>query len=570
MEVKVIVQPVTETAEVRAPVSTGPFDAAPTNGSSFWDEKALKQTIADLEKRIPSREDEPTIHRNRYYYEGVQNTVSDEDHKMREAELEARRLFGEDADGTLSVPLGDMEKLLAESRKTLFRYDGPDYSKLVHPKKKLDVYEGKTVLNGAPFWPTKPLLVPLVGTYDEFRTHFSAFTMGLLEKVLGKLPLVAAGGSVLAALHQWPTAAGLEFPPETFIKECLHKNAWERLNKKVIAHQFDLSSNPTGLMATMSKVGLHKGCLRRICLVNAVQITMGLEGEAAGRHAGMLESFRHSDIDLFLITQDPNHAMRAIVELYGIIRASVPSHVKIPIMRTEHSVTFRLPWPYRNIQVVTRLYRSVQHVLLGFDLDCCCVAYDGRAIISLPRAERALRYRYNLVDVTRQSTSYEARLLKYAKRGFDVAIPGVPMEKVMEEMSTIFKTPDWKKNTKFTGLRLLIALFESLCRDNHVLQKFFRVRNGDYEQYIAKPVLNYIAMANYWRRSVTFAYGHDLAVVLNSNLAAITDHQLKSMIVCRGSVSPTIAFRIKNPHAQDRKDVELFTGSFHPVETPWY
>lgn len=46
-------------------------------------------------------------------------------------------------------------------------------------------------------------------------------------------------------------------------------------------------------------------------------------------------------------------------------------------------------------------------------------------MFALPRAQRALTKRYNLVDMTRRSLTYESRLYKYAKRGFAVAVPGL-------------------------------------------------------------------------------------------------------------------------------------------------
>lgn len=76
-------------------------------------------------------------------------------------------------------------------------------------------------------------------------------------------------------------------------------------------------------------------------------------------------------------------------------------------------------------QVILHLYGSVGELLMGFDLDACCVAYDGRSVLCLPRCARALRRGYNLcgVDASRLTPGFEARALKYALRGFAVAAP---------------------------------------------------------------------------------------------------------------------------------------------------
>ena len=35
-------------------------------------------------------------------------------------------------------------------------------------------------------------------------------------------------------------------------------------------------------------------------------------------------------------------------------------------------------FPYRNIQTVLRLYKSQSEILLGFDVDSCCVGFDEK------------------------------------------------------------------------------------------------------------------------------------------------------------------------------------------------
>eukprot|EP00961_Rhodomonas_salina_P081842 1100195-Rhodomonas_salina.1 len=40
-------------------------------------------------------------------------------------------------------------------------------------------------------------------------------------------------------------------------------------------------------------------------------------------------------------------------------------------------------------QLIVVHHTSVAALLLGFDVDCCCVAYDGRRLLGLPRGVRA-------------------------------------------------------------------------------------------------------------------------------------------------------------------------------------
>ncbi|PYH55938.1 uncharacterized protein BO96DRAFT_395048 [Aspergillus niger CBS 101883] len=87
----------------------------------------------------------------------------------------------------------------------------------------------------------------------------------------------------------------------------------------------------------------------------------------------------------------------------------------------ENTVTFIAPrWPFRHIQVVLRLYRSVTKILTGFDIDCACVAFDGRHVYTTPRGATAISTRTNTIDLARRSPSYEMRLFKYRKQNFEV------------------------------------------------------------------------------------------------------------------------------------------------------
>ena len=97
-------------------------------------------------------------------------------------------------------------------------------------------------------------------------------------------------------------------------------------------------------------------------------------------------------------------------------------------------------YPYRAVQIVLRLYRSPAEVMAGFDVDACCVAFDGNRVWANPRSIMALMTQSNTVDMTRRSPSYvsqallclprlhqhfsyEVRLAKYSARGFEVHVP---------------------------------------------------------------------------------------------------------------------------------------------------
>jgi hypothetical protein len=164
---------------------------------------------------------------------------------------------------------------------------------------------------------------------------------------------------------------------------------------------------------------------------------------------GNKKTFYSADVDMFLYGLDEEGAMK--VKMIGLIKkltfwqkikeiheVMLAKRKKTTCIRTSRTLTICSDYE-RHVQIVLRLYsipaevRSLLYcelnwqVLLGFDLDCVAVGFDGENVWALPRARRAFNYRYNITDPTRQTfrtTSYEYRLYKYSKRGFAIAVPG--------------------------------------------------------------------------------------------------------------------------------------------------
>ncbi|KAH8995817.1 hypothetical protein EDB86DRAFT_1066941 [Lactarius hatsudake] len=140
------------------------------------------------------------------------------------------------------------------------------------------------------------------------------------------------------------------------------------------------------------------------------------------------KAFPSSDVDLFLYGLTVEEAERKIVTIYEAVRDSVPWDVTC--VRTKHSVSIHSQYPYRNIQIVLRLYSSPAEVLTGFDVDAPCCAYDGDRVWANPRAIVSMMRQSNTVDTTRRSPSYEVRLTKYSYRGFEVYVPGLKRDEI--------------------------------------------------------------------------------------------------------------------------------------------
>lgn len=136
---------------------------------------------------------------------------------------------------------------------------------------------------------------------------------------------------------------------------------------------------------------------------------------------GMVSTSTDGDIDLFIVTKDLERAKAAVSRVLIQVRTRYPDSI---IIRSANAITIGGDSMTRPVQVILRLYNSIIHVISGFDVDSCCVAYDGEQFYCMPRYARAVSKGYNLVDPERQSQSYGLRLAKYINRGFYAAVPG--------------------------------------------------------------------------------------------------------------------------------------------------
>ena len=122
--------------------------------------------------------------------------------------------------------------------------------------------------------------------------------------------------------------------------------------------------------------------------------------------------------------EDANIKLNAILmDLRKTIKLEDGVTADVVFVRTPNTVTLCSSAPRRKIQIICRLYASVSDILNGFDIDCCCVGYDGQDVLLTPRAALAIRTKVNVVNLQIRGEAYENRLLKYAERAFAIGIP---------------------------------------------------------------------------------------------------------------------------------------------------
>lgn len=137
-------------------------------------------------------------------------------------------------------------------------------------------------------------------------------------------------------------------------------------------------------------------------------------GGAVARSLWALD--RPTDADLFFVGKcDPEEVLRRVLN-------EVDDKDNILISRNEFTVTMNVVSMdllyeekiVRKYQFVLRHYPSIGHVLGGFDIQAAAVAYSGGVFYATEFGEWSCINRIILIDTTRCSTTYYARLRKYA------------------------------------------------------------------------------------------------------------------------------------------------------------
>jgi hypothetical protein len=308
------------------------------------------------------------------------------------------------------------------------------------------------------------------------------------------------------------------------------------------AHGFDMEKLRTFAENALAwKTRANKVTLERLAqLMQALGFAQGHYAyNHVRKHDKVGKKFQASDIDLFLVTRDPTEAVTTITKLHERLVELTGSPVKI--YRSEHATTFIPAIPFRRVQVIQRLYYSPEHVLLGFDIDCCCVAYHNLQLIAMPNAVRALALGQNLVDTSRQSSTFETRLLKYAERGFAIAIPGFEAEtraaNIAHELCEMTSTVEFRGVDKVIATILSGVMKHEKVRVWNKLAKIPKSVNCDYDDFNAASHRN--------------------------------ETNVDTDVLFKHPTLGPITFVADNPHKQGRTDV-LFTGSFNPTESDWY
>lgn len=168
-----------------------------------------------------------------------------------------------------------------------------------------------------------------------------------------------------------------------------------------------------------------------------------------------------SDVDLFLYGLTEEEGLEKIKHIEAKVKDSILHEVTT--IRTKNAITIASQYPTRHVQIVLRLYDSISQIITGFDVDCACVAYDGKEVYGSPRALAAFSTQINTIDLTRRSPSYESRLSKYSHRGFEVHWPDLDRTRIDP---TIFERA-FRKTLGLARLLVLEKLPKTVDRERY-------------------------------------------------------------------------------------------------------
>ena len=241
------------------------------------------------------------------------------------------------------------------------------------------------MVTGAAGYPEgKPRVVTSI---DRFKSRLDTITLGVLSNVDWE-NLLLAGGGALACASQVPS--GVE------------TNAW--LHHTRAARDVDLFIH-----------GLEPEAAHRK-LAQVLQMIAQVRNDTV-----VIRSENAVTVRLLHATEPPR-----LQAQHSSQRASVLK----PVLQSEAAAP-----SFAAIQIILRCHESAEAVLQCFDIDACCIGYDGQNVLCLPRTKDALISGMNVTDMMQRSATYETRLLKYAARGFAVVVPELKRQCLAKELS---------------------------------------------------------------------------------------------------------------------------------------
>ena len=141
------------------------------------------------------------------------------------------------------------------------------------------------------------------------------------------------------------------------------------------------------------------------------------------------------DIDLFIYgIKDKNQANKRVEKIINYFNNNNNTWGVYSINISKNCISLLVGNYYGNkmrIDIVLRLYNTKSEILHGFDLGPAAIGWDGKEILFTTLSKFTYEYKTIIVDLSRRSTTFEKRLVKYVERtGFNIIFPDFNMDKI--------------------------------------------------------------------------------------------------------------------------------------------
>ncbi|KYQ89881.1 methionine adenosyltransferase regulatory beta subunit [Tieghemostelium lacteum] len=137
------------------------------------------------------------------------------------------------------------------------------------------------------------------------------------------------------------------------------------------------------------------------------------------RYHGESSQYMKSDIDLFFISDNLEHCNIKFQQVANdlVDKISNVSKDGYTFAKTEKAITIVSSYPYRPIQLITLVSRSVEELVSFYDLDCVRNAFDGNMVYVSQKSINSINKRLNILN-ERHENFLDKRMMKYHFRGY--------------------------------------------------------------------------------------------------------------------------------------------------------
>lgn len=155
-----------------------------------------------------------------------------------------------------------------------------------------------------------------------------------------------------------------------------------------------------------------------------------------------------SDIDIFIYGLNKNEANKKVFTFlrniynnenlcdFTFVKSTRSATILFNIKKD--SPMFYLKNFKFKLQIIFRLYKTKSEILHGFDLGSSAVGFDGSNVYFTSLSKFCYTHMCNIIDLTRRSTTYENRLVKYNKKGFAIIFPNLNLPNIIETYKNSF------------------------------------------------------------------------------------------------------------------------------------